>query len=248
MRTGALLLLGILIFSPTPRWRQEGAKARLIHRFERGYGSTGMEENAAYLADAAGLKGVVALRVCSKASMPVALLTAAADPFVLTTALETAHGFTPPRVKYLRAENCEGPLTEIAATEFWAVPAGAALPPHVEAVDSGEVVVKRLGAGASSAEGAQDYWAATRELVAALRECPRAQGVVLGYYFRRPTDVMTRRLGEVRTLLARSGLRSDRYFVRVTPWPGDRSTSPPEPEPAYPTLSVVTITTGDRKK
>lgn len=52
-------------------------------------------------------------------------------------------------------------------------------------------------------------------------------------------DIMRRRLREVKALLSKSGLPQHRYFVRLTPWTGEQAVAPPEPEPRYPSYSIV---------
>lgn len=247
-RTLAFLSICIPLFSGTYLWEQGRAQSQLIRRYESGYSSASLEESATYLADAAGSKGMIAIRVCSKEPILIALATAAADPFVLLTSLETTYGIPPKRVTYLRADNCVGSTPNVAATEFWAIPDGAELPAHVESITSSQVQLEHIGAGASAVAGAPDYLTAARELVDKLRVSQGAQGVVLGYYYRKPNVTMRSRLSEVRRLLDRSGLPKDRYFVRLMPWPGDRSIDPPEPEPAYPNISIVKrITNGAPK-
>lgn len=240
MNNKASMLLGLFLFS-VANVRGQSVQPILIHRYEKGYSSHSLEDNAAYLADSAGNGGGVAVRVCSQKRLPVALSIAAADPFTVSTILKADYGYTLERIVFLRSADCLGSNPKIAATELWAVPKGAALPASVESVKASQARSEPVGKQGLSAEGARDYRAAVQELTAQLNAKPHATGVVLGYYYNRPTPTMERRLREVRRLLERSGLPQERYCVRLAAWTGERLVDPPDPEPKYPSLFVVEV-------
>jgi hypothetical protein len=183
----------------------------------------------------------VAVRVCSKESMPVALSTAAMNPFSIAKWLNDVYNHPPERILFLRSEDCLGSNPKVAATELWTVPKGAALPASVESLKASQVRLEAVGKKDLSAEGARGYKTAVQELTAKLKAKPGATGVVLGYYYKQPSSVMKRRLRAVRELLGQSGLPQDRYCVRLAAWTGERSVDPPDPEPKYPSLFVVEI-------
>ncbi len=236
-----VLLLLCLFFLSAADVCGQSIQPSLIHRYEKGYSLHSLEDNAAYLADSAGSDGAVVVRVCSKERMPLALSLAAADPLIVATILKVDYDFTPERVLFLRSEDCLGSDLAVAATELWAVPEGAVLPTSVESVRSDQVRLESIGTKDELGKGARDYQAATRKLIAELHEKPDAAGVVLGYYYKKPSPVMERRLREVRKLLEQSGLPQDRYCVRLAAWTGERSVDPPDPEPKYPSLFVVEV-------
>lgn len=240
MQKRTLFLVGLFLLPAVLLARQTN-QPTLINRYERGYSLHNLEDNAAYLVDSAGQGGRVAVKICSRERLPIALSIAAADPFLISTILEVDYDFTPERILYLRSEDCLGPDPIVAATEFWAVPNGAALPTSVESIRSNQIQSEAVGTEASSTKGTHNYKAAARELTMKLRARPRAVGVVLGYYYQKPSSAMQRRLHEVRTLLEESGLPQDRYCVRLMRWTGERPVDPPEPEPAYPSLLVIEI-------
>jgi len=64
--------------------------------------------------------------------MPLALSIAAMNPFIVARALNQGYNFSLERILFLRSEDCLGSDPAVAATELWAVPKGAALPPFVE--------------------------------------------------------------------------------------------------------------------
>lgn len=244
MNKFTLLLLGLFLLAAANA-RGQSAQSVLVHRYENGYSLHSLEDNAAYLADSAGIHGVVAVRLCSKESMPLALSIAAADPFVITASLRVDYDFTPERILFLRSEDCLGSNPMLAATELWAVPQGAAPPASIESVRFDQVRLESIGTEASSTDNARIYRAARRKLIEKLRERPNAIGVVLGYYYREASPVMKRRLCETRNLLKQSGISANRYFVRLMPWIGERSITPSEPEPKSPSLFVIEVAQDD---
>lgn len=183
---------------------------------------------------------LAALRICSRESLPLALSIAAINPFTVARALNQGYNFSLERILFLRAEDCLGSDPAIAATELWAVPKGAALPPFVESIKSSQAQLEILEAKHFRAEGTWNYKLAARKLTKKLRATADATGVVVGYYFSQPSPQIKRRLSEVRKMLAQTGLPRDRYSIRSMPWPGERS-DPPEPEPKYPSVFVVRI-------
>jgi hypothetical protein len=89
--------------------------------------------------------------------------------------------------------------------------------------------------------GSRHYIATAQLLIKRLRTEPRLVGIVLGYYYDAPSELMKRRLREVQRKLRESGIHPNRYFVRLSPWSGERSVDPPEREPVYPSFFAVEI-------
>lgn len=218
--------------------------ARLVNRCESGCSgsSTVMEATIDLLHYFAKPPDMVAIRVCSKEPMPVAISVAATDPIYLTRWLAKVHNYPSEHVVISRAVDCIGNNPQVAATELWAIPKGAEPPASVESVRANQVQSETIGANKNTAtKGASNYRAAAQKLIAKLRTRPDAVGIVLGYYYNRPTPIMQRRLREVRMLLEKSGLQQDRYFVRLAPWNGEYGIDPPDPEPRYPSVFIVEV-------
>jgi hypothetical protein len=180
--------------------------------------------------------------VCSKEPIPFALATAGADPFHIAELLTGGYGYTADRVIFLRSENClsaKEPLR--TATEIWTIPEGASLPSNVEALKSNETKLVSLGKRPAN-RGVRDYNSAIGQLIKNLRANPASRGVVFGYFLKRPSATLQRRLREVTKTLEQSGLPKDRYLVRPMRWNDEVSTYPPDAEPQYPTVSIVEVT------
>jgi hypothetical protein len=188
---------------------------------------------------ASGADDMVAIRVCSKEPLPVALSISAASPFIILEYLEH-YGFSRERVLLMRSESCLGENQTIAVTEFWAIPKGAAPPPSVESIKSSQarLEVVRTEDTIKSANG---YRAALRQFIAKLRAKPEATGLVVGSYNENPNPTLEKNLGVARRVLEQSGLSEDRYFVRLTPPTSVRSDEPAKSEPKYPNLFVVKV-------
>lgn len=176
--------------------------------------------------------------------MPLALSIAAMNPFAVARALNLGYNFALERILFLRSQDCLGSKSAVAPTELWAIPKGAALPTFAESIKSSHAQLEILGTKTLLPNGTTNYRLAVRQLGTKLRAAPEAVGVVLGYYFKRPSPQMKRRVREVQKILEQSGLPRDRYSVRLMPWPGERSIDPPEPEPKYPNVLVVEISKG----
>jgi hypothetical protein len=247
MLTKGLLPFGLLCLSAIQFWGQERAEPVLIKRYDNGYSLHSLEDNAAYVVDSAGREGRVAVRFCSKEPLAIAVAIASGDPFALTPILQTVYGLKPDRIVYLRSEECLGRNREVAATELWAVPKGAQLPSSVESIKSNEIRIESIPRKSTLEKGTRRYRKATRELISRLRTTKEGVGIVLGYYYDHPSPVMRRRLGEIARALDQSGLPSTRYFVSLTPWKPERGVDPRSPEPVYPTLSIVEVST-DRNR
>jgi hypothetical protein len=242
MRQALALMLGLLLSSGTslPRQASVRPEAKLVHRYEERCGYSCAQELAIDLGGAYGknLNDTVAVRLCSKEPLPVALSTSAAAYSYVISILQDSYGCTPERVLFLRSENCLGSNPAITATEFWVVPKGAVLPASVESVKYSQVQIESLGAQGLT-ENARAYKAALQKLPRKLRAKPEAVGVIVGYYYKHPSLMMRRRLAEARKMLEESGLPRDRYFVRLAAWTGEQAVDPPDPEPKYPSVFVV---------
>jgi hypothetical protein len=198
-----------------------------------------IQEAALDLKEYAGGSGdIAAIRVCSKEALPVALTTATASPFIMLQYLEH-YGFSRERILFLRAEDCLDNNPAIAATEFWAVPKGAAPPPSVESIKSSQAGLEIVRTGDTIKSG-NDYQVALRQLIARLRAKPEAVGVVVGSYNEKPGPLLQENLNGARRALERSKLSADRYFVCLTA-PSGRSEDPSELEPEYPDLFIVEV-------
>lgn len=221
-------------------------QAKLVHRYERRCGYSCAQELAIDLGiNAKKSDDVVAVRFCSKESLPLALSTSAAAYGYAISILTDSYGYTPERILFLRSEDCLGPEPAVTATEFWAISDGAAQPASVETVKSSQVRVDSLGMEGLIGN-ARSYKAALQKLPDRLRAHPEAVGIVLGYYYKQPSRVMKRRLREVQRMLKENKLSEDRYSVRLAPWTGEYGDD--DPEPKYPSLFVVEVARGTARR
>lgn len=173
----------------------------------------------------------VAVRVCSKEKLPVALLTATASPFVLREHLEH-YGIAAQRILLLRSEDCVARDASLVLTEFWIVPKGAEPPASVESIQSDRVRVELVRRG-DTIKTAKDYSAALHDLLERVSVRPEAVAVVVGSYYKRPSAVMANNLEKARrTLLFGSG-QASRVYIHSAPAGvvGER-------QPRYPDLFV----------
>lgn len=237
LRTRLWLLLFVVIAAGSIG---RGQQAVLFKRYDRGGAVNRIIEDtfSLKLDVKPEQKATVAVRVCSKDPLPFALVTANADPFVITEQLVNAYAYSPERLVYLRADDCLGKDPSTGITEIWALPEGASFPPHVEKLAFSDA--RRIALGKKEAfRGVRDYREALADLIKQLRMNPQASGLVVGYYGKggRLSPGLRRRLTEVRSILKRSGLPPDRYRVHSAYWNDETWESAPDPQ--YPLVFVI---------
>lgn len=216
---------------------QSKPEAKLVKRFEYGCGTDCARELAIDIGAIQAMPGdSVAIRFCSAKPFPLALSIATAPPEPLIEALEGSYHYTGDRILFLRSPNCAVRMATIAATEYWFVPKGAALPPHREAFASDKVKINTLEASGGIGD-ADSYKRALTQLPRILKEEPKSTGIILGYYYKTPSSALKTRIKTITDRLRGSGIPGDQYFSIITPWPGERSSSYPEPK--YPVMFVI---------
>lgn len=235
-------LLLILSFWTWPVLGQ-GDSRKLAHRIDRyefGASHEEVKEAAYRLTGYIGERDdEVAVRVCSREPMPLALATAAANPFDVAAVLVGGYAYSTKRIMFLRSEDCLSQSSMVPPTEIWAIPKGAPLPSHVQVIASDAIHSKSLGVPRASIMGHPDYRSAARRLVAELKRDPTAVGIVLGYYIDKPRPGMSRRLREVKRILERGRIEQNRFFIRLTPWNDYVSLYPRDVEPKYPSVFLI---------
>lgn len=238
-----LCFILFLFVLPVSAQSNAGATALLFIRYEHGAAPHRIGEDVLTLtlSITSEARVKVAIRVCSRGLTPFALATAGADPFLIADRLVNAYAYPPEQVIFLRSEDCLASDNQSEPiTEVWAIPEGASLPPHVEALRSDQI--RRISLGERPANrGVRDYRAALQRLIRDLRANPASVGVVFGYFLEYPSPVLRRRLREVTRILEQSGLPRDRYLVCPKPWDDEASTIPPDSEPQYPSVFVVEV-------
>ena len=234
-----IVFLGLSMGGPQLPARQANAQPKLFKRYESAW-INGITEDVLTLTIAVKPeeRSTVAVRVCSKEPLPWALVTAAADPFLIAELLTGGYGYSSARVVFLRSEDCLSKGSSRGATEIWTLPQGASLPPHVEKLVSNQAERSSLGRRtADLGLGVREYKKTIDNLIKDLQSNPSSRGLVIGYYAKRPSAVLQRRLREITRTFERSGLPPDRYLVRTLPWNGEGSDS--DPEPQYPSVFII---------
>lgn len=172
-----IALMIALIFSSSVWFLGQGnsiqSRARLVHRYERRCGHSCAQELAIDLGGVYAKKpdDMVVVRFCSKEALPLALSTSAAAYGYVISILTDSYGYTAERILFLRSESCLGPALGVTATEFWAIPQGAALPDSVEIAKSNQVRLESL-AMEGLIGNARSYKAALQRLPERLRANP----------------------------------------------------------------------------
>ena len=225
----------LLLFAATASLAQT-SQPSLFKRYENGASYHRITENMVTLTIAVkpADRAKIAIRVCSKQHLLIALATAKADPFRLAELLVGAYSYLPQHVIFVRSENCLG--NDPSIVELWTLAEDSSFPEHLEARLSSRIRRSTLGMNHVN-RGVRDYAPATRELIKNLHANPQARGVVIGYYFKRPSMALKRSLRVVKSLFQRSGLPPDRYLIHSMYWYDEYSES--EGEPPYPRVFLL---------
>jgi hypothetical protein len=234
-----VVFLVLIMCGPLLVARQANAQPKLFKRYESASYNRIIEDVLTLtIAVKPEERSTVAVRVCSKEPLPWALVTAAADPFQIAELLTGGYGYLSARVVFLRYEDCPSKRNWGGATEIWTLPQGASLPPHVEELVYSQAERSEFGKRTTDLGlGVGEYKKVIDNLVKELQNNPTSRGLVIGYYLKRPSAVLQRRLTEIKRTFARSGLPPDRYLVRTLPWNGETSDS--DPEPRYPAIFII---------
>lgn len=211
----------------------------LFKRYENGAGANRIIEDVLTLTIAfePENRSIVAVRVCSKQSLPLGLVTTSIDVFHVAELLTSGYAYTPDRVVFLRSADCLAKEAAQNATEVWALSQASPLPAHAEKLLYSEAQRVALGKKEELRGGDRDYRSALDELIRALKLDSSARGVVLGFYRQKPGAAMKRRLKEVERILRLSGLPRDQYLVTLRPW-NDESWEG-DTEPRYPAVYII---------
>jgi hypothetical protein len=237
MERGSLVLLIFIAGSLLPLQQNVRRNARLITTFERGDYIHAADEAAIGLTAFADQPGdIIAVRICSKEPLPLALAIASGRPFYLTTVLADKYHYSRENILFLRSENCARHNLRIAITEYWAVPYGAPLPSSVESIKSSQVKAEEYAPlGSQSKEIA--FKQSLQNLAKRVHTDPGVVGVIVGYYLRKPNLSLRRKLWRARSFLEESGLPKNRYFIRQLPWTGTIDST--DLEPTYPAIIII---------
>lgn len=209
-----------------------------VRRFEKGCGYDCLSEIAIDIGGLCTKKydEVLAIKLCSNEPLVLSLYTSAANPFSVVSSLIDSYGYSPERIIFLRSEECISSTPGIAATEFWVIPKGKAMPGSVESIKYSQMKADSLtGLWPSAGE----YEKAQRELPGRLNKSPESVAIVIGRYIKKPDPVMQRELRKITDMFEKMRVPSNRYYVRLIPWTGEYSESPAEAEPQYPSIAIV---------
>lgn len=189
---------------------------------------------------------MVAMRICSKEPLSVALFTSVVSPLGIgqnfVRGVNGRLSFPADHVLILRSPDCPVTHAPYVPVEFWGVPKGAALPHSVESIKLCQVKIEAAGAD-ETVKNLRGYRAALRALVARLRANPELVAVIRGEYYLRPSASIKRALKESERFLEQSGLPRERFFLRLKP-SAYYDPAYPKAEPKFPDIIAVQITQG----
>jgi hypothetical protein len=236
--TGGLISF---VFTQTKPGGQE--TARLIKRYEQPASQYRVVEDTLEirLEPEEGKRQLLAIRVCSKQPLSLALFQAAIDPFETAKYLRDYYAYPPDKIFFLRSEDClSSGHSKAEAAEIWIAPSEDALPQSVESLRFDQINRSSLGTQPTN-RGVRDYKAAVQTLIKRLRSNPDSRGVVIGYYLDHPNPLLQKRIHEAERLLKRNGVSPQRYYALLSQWhEGDASY--PNSEPRYPNVFIVETT------
>jgi len=229
--------------------RTDQGTARLIKRYEYGASQNRIVEDVLEirLEPEESKRQLVAIRVCSKQSLPVALFEAAIDPFETAEYLRSYYAYVPDRIFFLRSEDClSSNDSGTEAAEIWIASKKDALPQSVESYRLDQL--KRVSLGPERPNrGSREYKSALRTLIKRLRNDQGLLGIIVGYYLEHPDPQLKQRMRDIENRLKQSGLPYGRYYTVLSRWhKGDSSYT--NSEPRYPDVFIIKIMASPQKK
>jgi len=191
------------------------------------------QEYAFALADAAQ-HGRIAIRLCSNEKFEVAIAKASANLIEIADSLKKRGLTDLSDIPLLISDKCPTEGMGRVATEFWVIPSHAAPPTYDKLTSFTSVSI--------TAVGEMSYHSKVREFVKHLRQEPGSYGVVVGYFFRRPSLTLRHRVREAGKLVRSNPDLKGRFTAALIPY-GVIHTGYVEPK--EPRFLVVQISKGD---
>jgi hypothetical protein len=245
-RSELLLLISVLVsVSIAPEILGQDARkgtTQLIKRYEQRAGLNRIVEGVLEirLEPDENKRRLVAIRVCSKQTLPFSLFRSEINPFVAATYLKDFYAYPPENIFFVRSEQCISPNdSNLAAAEIWMVSNKESLPENIESFRSDEITRFALG-NLRSKSSAKAYRVVARELIEKLRSEPDSKAVIVGYYSPEPTSSIRSRIQEIELLLKQSGFPASRYCAFLSQWTVDDSDYA-NSKSRYPTVFIVRI-------
>jgi hypothetical protein len=237
----ALIWTDVSVFTQVKRSDQ--GTASLIKRYEYGASQYRIVEDVLKIRrePEESKRQLVAIRVCSRQSLPVALFQAAIDPFDTAEYLRDYYAYVPGRIFFLRSEDClSSNDSHTEAAEIWMASTKEALPQSIESYSLDQLRRVSLGTNGSN-RVSRAYQKALRTLIKRLRSDPGSLGIIVGYYLEHPDPLLKQRIRDSQSRLKQSGLPDGRYYTVLSRWhKGDSGY--PNSEPQYPDVFIVKIT------
>ena len=255
MRKTSCLALLLIVWCAMAAGQTEKDKPRLLARLNaRGEDvlneiyKLGMDVESNFDSD----KDRIAIRVCSKDPLPVALSMAKGLPFATTVKLERL-GIPQSRIYYLRqSRNCRTLPNNYALTEYWLIPGDADFPEFDQSAEASclsgsqltnaDSLTKQGWLEVDKLEGVtpQSYKLVLDGVVKQLKQDKSGVVVVrVPYYGLSPTFELKSRVRQTVDYLKTSGIASHRVYVRRI-YSGSRPAFHND-EPQYPDVFLISL-------
>jgi hypothetical protein len=188
----------------------------------------------------------VAIRICSQEKLLLALPLATQNPFNMIDFLTKNSGFEPSNIKLLRSEDCISTAKpNLYATELWTSNDNSDLIPNVEQYDYEQI--KMLSLGFDPFECPKfDYKKATKELIKNMRNDSNSYGIVVKYFFEKPSATLNKRVDKVEKLLKKNRIPNSRYKITSQSWKEGESPCFGK-EPSQPMIIFLTTVASSKK-
>ena len=197
--------------------------------------------------------GHVAIRLCSSERTEIAIAKASTNLTGIIYDLRKSHNVNLNNSDLLLSRRCTAAKQELVATEFWAIPGTASLPPHEK-----NLRIANLSISVASRQAEQAYMkpllvlgdplpddvkkhqapSQTEAMAQMLRSEAGSYGVVIGFYFRGPSAQLRREVRLARQELEKDAGLKGRFSTYLIPYGYRYSDSV---EPNEPNLYVVRL-------
>jgi hypothetical protein len=210
------------------------------------------EEISFALADVAR-SGRITIRLCSSERSEIAVAKASTNLTMMVETLKELHKVDVNDVLLLFSRSCGAAKPERKATEFWGIFGGASLPPHEKSIkiselslgivrqENGKAYMKTLLSGGEAPENAVTEPQAISKIdvgAQMLSRDPGSYGVVIGFYFKRPTAELKRQVRLAKQELEKDQALRGRFSTHLIPYGFRYSDSV---EPTEPSLYIIRL-------
>lgn len=159
----------------------------------------------------------IAIRICSSEPLSRSFASASVSPQQIVEYLSSNAGYDTSSIFIVRSSRCTAVTTgPLFATEIWAFDKGSKLPANDEFYSYANIEFGSFGFDPVDCPRASA--AKNRQKFNAEMKVPGTYGAIIGYYLKKPLNVLKTNIEKADRLLVQDKIPKSRYFVEYQPW------------------------------